>query len=192
VWSGSWLVALGSWLVALGSWLVALGSWSGVLADVLVCLLDPWGPPDACPSALRCQRLTLSRQGDIPPAGAGVAGTSATMREGGSSVRGGTGGCLAAVSGLPVRRVKIQRCDARSACAAGNSRAGAGRVWAGVWPRCPAALCAVVGRVGFWIQDACSWLVARGSVVWVMRTISVQPLCLALRGIGWEGWLPGP
>jgi hypothetical protein len=31
-----------------------------------------------------------------------------------------------------------------------------------------------------------------GSVVWVMRTISVQPLCLALRGIGWEGWLPGP
>ena len=47
-------------------------------------------------------------------------------------------------------------CSSRSACAAGNSRAGAGRVWAGVWPQCPAALCAAVGWVGFWIRDACS------------------------------------
>jgi hypothetical protein len=61
---GSWLLALGSWLLALGSRLLALGTWSGVL-DVSVCLLDPWGPPNACPSALRCRRLTLSRRKGI-------------------------------------------------------------------------------------------------------------------------------
>jgi hypothetical protein len=45
---------------------------------------------------------------------AGVAGPSATMREGGSSARGGTDGCLAAVSGLAVRCVGILRDVARA------------------------------------------------------------------------------
>ena len=77
MWFGSWLWLLalalgsGSWqgvfrLSARGSrlWLLALalGSGYGVLADVLVCLLDPWGPLDACPSALRCRRLAPSRR----------------------------------------------------------------------------------------------------------------------------------
>jgi hypothetical protein len=105
------------------------------------------------------------------------------MREGGSSVRGGTGGCLAAVSGLSVRHVEILKDVARTQ-----------RVQLAVARRGLGA-CAVSGRavcgvgVGGILDPGCLLV---GSVVWVMRTISVQPLCLALRGIGWEGWLPGP
>jgi hypothetical protein len=65
--SDSWLLARGSWLSARGSWLSALGSRHVVwrISRWSVCLLDPWGPPNVCPSALRCQRLTLSRRKGI-------------------------------------------------------------------------------------------------------------------------------
>ena len=194
--SGSWqgvvrLSARGSrlWLLAL-----ALGSGSGVLADVLVCLLDPWGPPDACPSALRCQRLTLSRRKGIYHLQLALASLERQQRC----------GKAAAVCGA-IQVSAWPPCLA-SRCAAWRSKdvthaqrvqlaivvRGVGRVWAGVWPQCPAALCAVVGRVGFWILDVL--LVARGS--WQCCVGDAHNQCAApiprVARLGGRGGFPVP
>jgi hypothetical protein len=112
------------------------------------------------------------------------------MREGGSSARGVTGGCLAAVSGLAVRDVEILKDVARTQ----RVQLAVARWGLGACGRVCGRRVRLRGvrRRGEWDSGSWAYRALWQRCVRVMRTISVQSLCLAVRGIGWEGWFPGP